>query len=318
MTNTILRNIILGLSLTAVGCATAPALIVAPALPELQPVKPSYEEKTGSMTLDKIKATCPADSKWEEYDWKRIPPFANACVKAKDWSKVEKMGNNLATRAYLTPWGPYYLAVAAEGRKDYPRAIWMLELALKKAPKEGLFHYELARIHWDLGDDADAVKHMKSASELSPNLTEAHATMGELALGRHEYSEAEGYFQKALNNDDKHLPALLGMAMVTMNNKDYARAEGFLARAVSSNPHSSKARLALAEVQEEHLKKYQEALSTYKELKRMNADKKLDESVHINLDEKIQSLEKSLSQAAAKPKSGELTVRTPSNERKVQ
>jgi tetratricopeptide (TPR) repeat protein len=270
------------------------------------------------MSPDKIKTSCPADNKWEEYDWKRIPPFANACVKAKDWAKLEKMGNNLATRAHLTPWGPYYLAVAAEGRKDYPRAIWMLELALKKAPKEGLFHYELARIHWDLGDDSDAVKHMKMASELSPNLTEAHATMGQLAMQRHEYSEAEGYFQKALKADDNHVPALLGMAMVTLNNKDYAHTEEYLNRAISVNPRGSKARLALAQVQEENLKKYHEALQTYKELKRMNADKKLDETVQINLDEKIQSLEKNLSQAAAKPKSGELTVRTPSNERKVQ
>lgn len=317
MTNT-QRNIILVLSALAfAGCATSPTAKTT-SIPELQPVKPSYEEKTTSMSLDKIKASCPADNKWEEYDWKRIPPFANACVKAKDWSKLEKMGNKLATQAHLTPWGPYYLAIAAEGRKDFPRAIWMLELALKKAPKEGLFHYELARIHWDLGDDSDAVKHMKMASELSPALTEAHTSMGELAMQRHEYSEAEGYFQKALKSDDKHMTALLGLATVALNKQDFSRAEEYLARVVSLNPRSSKARLTLAQVQEEHLKKYQEALQTYKDLKRMNADKKLDESVHINLDEKIQSLEKSLSQAAAKPKSGELTVRTPSNERKVE
>jgi tetratricopeptide (TPR) repeat protein len=316
MTN-IKRNIILVLSLTIAGCAAAPTAKTT-ALPDLQPVKPSYDEKTGSMTMDKIKSSCPSDNKWEDYDWKRIPPFANACIKAKDWAKLEKMGNMIATHAYLTPWGPYYLAVAAEGRKDYPRAIWMLELALKKAPKEGLFHYELARINWDLGDDSEAVKHMKLASDLSANLTDAHATMGQLALQRHEYSEAEGYFKKALANDDRHIAALLGMAMITLNNKDYSRTEDFLNRAISSNPRGAKARLALAEVQEEHLKKYQDALQTYKELKRMNADKKLDEPVHINLDEKIQSLERSLSQAAVKPKSGELSVRTPSNERKVQ
>lgn len=314
MTN-ITRNIILGLSLAMVGCATAPAAKKVDEPMALAPVKPSYDEKTGSMTLDQVKTSCPSDSKWEEYDWKRIPPFANACVKAKDWMKVEKMGNNLATRAHLTPWGPYYLAMAAEGRKDYPRAIWMLELALKKAPKEGIFHYELGRIHWELGEDSDAVKHMKMASEMSANLTDAHFTMGQIALQRRDFAEAEGYFQKALKNDSNHMPSMLGMATIAIGKQDFVHAEEYLARVTRMNPRHSKALLALAQVQEDHLKKYQEALQTYKELKRMNADKKLDEPVHINLDEKIQSLEKSLSQAA-KAKSSE--VRQPSAERKVQ
>lgn len=301
-----------------VGCATGPAHKADDVL-GLQPVKPSYDEKTDSMALESVKTSCPADSKWEEYDWKRIPPFANGCIKAKDWMKVEKMGNNLATRAHLTPWGPYYLAMAAEGKKDYPRAIWMLELALKKAPKEGLFHYELARIHWELGDDSDAVKHMKTASDLSPNLTEAHATMGQLAVARHEYGEAEGYFQKALKNDGKHMTSLLGMATIAINNKDYSRAEDYLSKIARLNPRSSKALLSLATVQEEHLKKYQEALQTYRDIKRMNADKKLDEAVKINLDEKIQHLEKSLAQAAkGASKNDSLNARSPSNERKVE
>ncbi|MGZ3721874.1 MAG: tetratricopeptide repeat protein [Bdellovibrionales bacterium] len=315
----ITRNIILvGSAMLFAGCATAPAEKTSAHLEALPAPAPSYEEKVGSMAVEQVKTACPADSKWEALEWKKISPYANACVKAKDWGKVEKMGNFLATHAHLTPWGPYYMSLAAEGRKDYPRAIWMLELALKKAPKEGIFHYELGRIHWELGDDADAVKHLKQASELSPSLTQAHWVMGQLAVQRHDFNEAETLFQKALKIDSKHLPSILGMATLTINNKDFARAEGYLTQAVALNPRSSKARLALAQVQAEHLKKYQDALHTYKQIKQMNADKKLDESVHINLDEKIQSLEKSLTQAAAKPKSGELTVRTPSGERKVE
>ena len=79
------------------------------------------------------------------------------------------------------------------------------------------------------------------------------------------------------------------------------------------NPRSAKARLALAQVQEEHLKKAQEALHGYKQLKQLNADRKLDETIHINLDEKIQSLEKNISQLTSK-----VTTRQPSTEIQVK
>ena len=39
---------------------------------------------------------------------RQVPAKLNACVKAKDWHRVEKMGDLLAKTAYLTPWGAYY------------------------------------------------------------------------------------------------------------------------------------------------------------------------------------------------------------------
>jgi tetratricopeptide (TPR) repeat protein len=315
--NNIVRNIILLSAGTLVGCAT-------PVLPEktagvnepLAIPKPSYHEKTGSVPMEQVKAAnCPNDGKWESYEWQNVAPLANACAKAKAWGKVEQMGNFIATHAVLTPWGPYYLALAAEGRKDYPRAIWMLELALKKAPKEGIFHYELGRIHWQLGEDSDAIKHLQQASELSPGLTEAHFVMGQLALQRHDYSVAAQMFQNALHVNSKHLPSLLGMSELSIAMKDYAKAESYLNQALSQNPRSTKIHLALAQVQEEHLKKFKQALDNYNQIKRLNAEKKLDLPVQVNLDDHIRSIEKSITAAE---KANQLTVRTPTGERKVE
>lgn len=297
-----------------IGCATS-APKVADSKPTWQPTQPTYEEKVSARSLDQVKASCPGDNQWENLEWKKITPLANSCVKAKDWHKVEKMGDWLATHASLTPWGAFYMGLAAEGRKDYPRAIWMFELALKKAPKEGIFHYELGRIHWELGQDAAAVAEMKMASDLSPSLVEAHALMGQLALQRQEISEAERYFQKALSVNSKHLPSILGMASAKINSKDYVKAEEYLGQAVDLNPRASKPRLALAQVQEEHLKKYNDALATYRQIKQMSADRKLDEVIQLNLDEKIRNLEKSASQVN---KGGQLTERTPTGERQVR
>lgn len=308
------RNIILFAAVTVLlsACATGPQTAKKDAA-ALAPVQPSYSERVVGVPMDQIKVSCPADSKWESLPVQKVMALANACVKAKDWVKVEKMGDVLAKQAYLTPWGAYYLSMSAEGRKDYPRAIWMLELALKKDPKEGLFHYELGRIHWELKNDVEALKQLKMASEANPSLTGAHWLMGQMAMQRQELSDANRLFEKALSNNPQHWPSLMSMAQLKMMGKDWVQAENFLNRAISVNPRSSKARLALARVQEEFLKKTQEALVTYRQIKQLASDRKLDENVQMNLDEKIQTLQKSLTQVSDGSK---LTQRQPTAEAK--
>lgn len=275
--------------------------------------KPTYSEKAGALTLQSQKGgTCVRE--FQKEDWRKVVTLANVCVKMNDWGQVEKMGDYLARVAPLTPWGAYYLALAASARRDLPRARWMLELALKKAPNEGLFHYELGRLDWETGDEAEAIKEIKQAADLSPALTDAHYVTGQLALRRDDFSEARRRFERVLANDPNHVGALMAAAQVEINTKDYAKGEMYLSRAIAQAPRSSKARLALAQVQELHLKKFQEALRTYRELKAMAGEHKLDEGVRVDLDEKIKALEKSVSQVN---KSGQATSRSPSGERQV-
>jgi tetratricopeptide (TPR) repeat protein len=306
------RNIILlaAAGLLLAGCASTPGtekktLEKAPA--------PTYTEKVTAVNLQEFKpvAACPADGKWESPDWKKVAAYANACVKAKDFRKVEMIGSYLAKSAHLTPWGAYYMSLAAQYRKDYPRAAWMLELALKKAPNEGLFHYQLGRLHWEMGDDAAALKAIKLASDLNPSLVDAHYVTGQLALQKGDSSEAEKSFRKALAVDSKHAGAMMAIASLRLKAQDWSRAESALEDAIALNPRSSRARLALAQVREQQLKKFQEALDTYKEIRSMNSARKLDEPVTVNLDEKISTLEKSLVQAG---KENQVSQRKPSNE----
>lgn len=297
------------------GCATG-ALeksgVVKPTEAQVAPVVPSYEAKVSSIPLEQVRAVPAAPAnKWETLPLPKVMEMANAAMKSKDYLQVEKIGDFLARASYLTPWGPYYLAMAAESRHDYPRAVWMLELALKKAPKEGLFHYELGRIHWELKADSEAIKHLKLASELNPTLTGAHWVLGQMAMQRQDYSEASKLLEKALVSDSGHGPSLLAMAQLKMLQKEWDRAETYLLHAIAVYPRSSKARLALAQVQESHLNKLGEALRTYKQLKQLVADHKLDESVTINLDEKIQALQKNVAQVH---EAGKVSQRQPATE----
>ena len=129
-----MKKTIISISVLLSACASTPekGSKVSP----LGETKASYSEKTVAVNLGSFKpsSNCPKDTKFNGMDWRKMVSLANACVKAKDWRKVELLGSELGISAHLTPWGPYFLSLAAESRKDYPRAVWMLELALKKAP----------------------------------------------------------------------------------------------------------------------------------------------------------------------------------------
>lgn len=300
MKNLKLQILVSATALLVAGCASAPALKKAVDVPV-----PTYSEKVEALPVDEVRGvSCPRDNMWEASDWRKIVPLANGCVKAKEWGKVERMGDHLAKKAHLTPWGPYYLSLAAENRKDYPRAMWMLELALKKDPKQGIFHFEMGRIQWEQGDESAALKSLKTASELNPSLTEAHYIMGQMALQRGSNSEAESLLKKALDNDGNHWATLMALAVLKSRTGDWNKAAEYLARAVNQNPRSSRARVALAQIQETHLKRLPEALQSYKAIKQLASARKLDEIVQFNLDEKIKTIE--------------ATTREPSSDRKVK
>lgn len=250
---------ILSLAVVMTACASKPATNAkgqTAAQPVKEDVKPTYTDKTGAMTVAQVSASvkCPKDGAWNGQDWKKIIPMANACVKAKDWRKVENIGSHLGIHAALTPWGAYYMSLAAGNRKDYPRAIWMMELALKKAPQEGLFHYQLGRMHWEMEDDVNALKSLKLASEMNPGLTDAHWVMGQIALQRGDIGEAEKLLSKALDNDVRHWGALMAMASLKSKEKNWEQAESYLSRALRVNPKDGKARTALNQVQEQMAK----------------------------------------------------------------
>ncbi|MGE3683866.1 MAG: tetratricopeptide repeat protein [Bdellovibrionales bacterium] len=239
----------LGLSVMLLGaCASQPRPSDRVSLSA--PVEATFREKVNTELAGEMNTgACPRDKAWTKASWKKVVARANACTKAKDWPKVREMGDHLAVHAPLTPFGPYYLSLEAAARRDYPRALWMLELALKKAPKEGLFLYQLGRVHWEMGEKELALKELKQAAESNPTLTEAHYMVGRMALMRDESSEAERWIKRALANDSRHSASLLAMAEIKMKSSSWVEAERWLQEALRADPRSSKARLALTEVQ---------------------------------------------------------------------
>jgi len=308
-----MKRILVGtvIILNLVACASGPHK------DELQ-IKPSYSERVrgeGVSTYN-AKASCPKNLDWmKERDWHLLIPLANACVQSQEWAVLEKIGNHLATQAHLTPWGAYYMGLVAMEQGNYPRAQWMLELALKKAPKEGILHYQLGRLQWANGDEAQAVTSFKQASDLNESLIEAHSICGQIALERGELSDARRYINKALAQKSNHVESMQTLVALEVKAGDFAKAEDLMVKVVSAQPRNMQARLALAQIQEQHLRKLPEALSTYREIKELSLEQKLDASVPFNLEDKIKNLEKSLSQVQ---KGRKVMSREPSTQKQVR
>ena len=248
--------------------------------------------KAQSPRLESPRSTCPSPEKQlENQSWQRLMGFANACVVAKNWNQTEAIGNLLSTHDPLSPWGPYYLGLVAEAHKDFPRALWMIELALKKAPQMGVIHYEQGRLLFALEDVGGAVNAFRRAVKFDVDMTEANLALGQILFREQYWSEALPYLEKGLEKDRKNLLALIAAAECRIQAHDYKLAAEYLDRAQELDSRRMIVRLRLAEIQEEHLKEYSKALSGYKDLKSMAARKRLDQPISVDLDGKIKHLE---------------------------
>lgn len=223
--------------------------------------------------------------------WRALLASANACVQTGNWKMLELVGTEMAQIQHLSPWGPYYLSLAAESRKEYPRALWMAELALKKAPASGLLVFQQGRIHWLMRDQTTALKSFQRATELEPRLSDAHLVLGQMALVNGDLNEAGKRFQAAIAAESNYVPALLGLGEVRLKKNDIKGASEVLAQAVFSQPSSYRARLRHAQVLESYEKNFPEALNAYRRLRSLERERKLDAAVDFNLENKIRELE---------------------------
>ena len=131
--------------------------------------------------------------------WSSIMRRVNNCVQGRNWDSVEHAGSQMARFRPLSPWGAYYMSLAAEGKKHYPRALWMIDLALKKDVQVSVLHYQKARILWLLEQEEEAKKEMKIADQISDKKTrvpEVSFTLGAAGFLAKDCHQAMSYFKK--------------------------------------------------------------------------------------------------------------------------
>jgi tetratricopeptide (TPR) repeat protein len=236
--------------------------------------------------------SCPLDKKVEtEKNWKKLMSYANACIAKNQWSMVEMIGEKLSQTEPDAPWGAYYLSVASEKAGHTERALWMIDLALKKADGIGILRYQKGRILWERQFYKEGIAEIEKALTVDQGIKDAHLFLGQVYLRELDFKKATEHFQKVLNMESSNYQAMVGLANCYVELEKNQEALGLLSHAISDYPRSIDLRLQEIYVYENLLKQPESALDKYKKLQNLLASKKVDGSVPFDMSEKIKTLE---------------------------
>lgn len=232
-------------------------------------------------------------------EWRDLLQKASACAGDKNWKTLEQVAETLARIDINAPWGSYFFSVAAQGVGDYQRALWMIELAQKKAgAPNGLFLYQRGRIMLSLKDTAQAMKDVTKAVSLEPRLLMGHLFLAQIHQRDLEWDAAGEHYAAVLAQDDRDVMAVAGLAEVRFNQSKYQESADLYSKAIAMNGTHLDWWLRLGSVYENHLKNPELALTAYKSLR-----SSLDRGVvkqrpnSLDLNAKIKSLEDSMTAA---------------------
>lgn len=267
-----------------------------------------------------ISKTTNTTSNGPSKDWKDLLGRANTCVNEKNWAGLEALAYEMTRADIDSPWGAYFLAVVAEARGDFPRSMWMIDLAQKKAGgRLGLLFYQRGRNWLRMKETAKAIADFEKAVSLEPHLTEGRLFLGDIHYRDQEMAKASMHYRAALEQDAKSYRALTGLAesLLAQGKSGSAKeAADLYARAVSNHPKQLQPWIRLGYIYETLQKNSELALNTYKGLKSSLDSGAIREKVDFDLNAKIKVLEQTVS--ALRQPAQAATKKTDAEERSVK
>jgi len=226
-----------------------------------------------------------------EKNWKSLVAKANGCINKSQWAMVETIGEKLSQVEPDAPWGAYYLSIASESRGHTERAMWMIDLALKKADNVGVLKYQKGRILWKQQFFKESIAQMQEAIELDKGLKDAQLFLGQVYLRELDFKKAQGYFEAVLLTEARNHPALFGLASCYIELENSKEALSVIERGISNFPKILDFRLQEVYVYENLIKEPEMALQKYKQLQAMLTTKKIEGTLPFDISEKIKNLE---------------------------
>jgi tetratricopeptide (TPR) repeat protein len=302
MSNKIFVLILISLPLIS-GCATTPnAAKPQKVAADDVAIKKSVGQLSVRTAKQPNSLSCPTNDKsWRKENYKQLVTYANACAQLRQWGRVEALGDWMAQVEPIQPWGAFYLSMAAEARAEWPRSIWMIELALKKSSREPILHFQKARILWSAGEYAKSVATYQDVLKLSPQFTDAHLFLGQLYYRDQDFKKAEKHFSAVLQTETENVDAVVGLGETYLALNRLPDAIAMYEKAVGLAPSQISYRLKLANLYENSTKDYAQALSAYKRIQSLAAERRVSsEELPIDVKEKIKSLELRVGEASVK------------------
>ncbi len=280
-----------------VGCSSVPTQQTKKA-----PQSRSYASELKSVSVEKLAYDyCPQSGKIQgESKWKKLVEYANGCVTKQQWINLEMIGDRLNQVDPDSPWGSYFLSVASENKGFKERALWMIDLALKKAPDMGILRYQKGRILWALEFYKESVVEIKKSVSLDKSIKDAYVFLGQIYLRELNFSESVKSFESALMMDSRDKDSLVGITSCYVELEKASDALAYTTKGISLYPRVLEFRLHEAFIYENMIRQNEVALIKYKEIKSLLAQRKLDGIVPFDLDTKIKNLETTVQKSPAK------------------
>ncbi len=215
---------------------------------------------------DSVKEKCEFDAQKEYKDWGKMLRIGYSCVNKNDWKTVDIIGRTFNTRHIDAPWGAYFLSLVSEKAGDMPRAIWMIGLADRKAPDNAIIEFQKARLLWLQNQKDAAFQSAKKALELDPKLSEAALLMAQVYFSDYEFENAQIYYRKVIDANDKTFVAVLGMAESFSQLEKYKESIPFYIRAIKIKKNRIDLAYVLADIYETKVKDFKRALDWYEKI----------------------------------------------------
>jgi len=238
--------------------------------------------------------------------WKDLMARASKCAVEKGWKSLDTIAQTMSRLDINSPWGPYFMSVVATERGDWARALWMIDLAEKKAGvKVGLFAYQRGRIHLTQKETSKAMTEFEKAVSLDPRLIDGAMFLGDIHYRDHEWKEAAQSYAMVLQRKPSNYRALIGLAESKFRSGELKEAATLYVKAIDADSRQLSSWLRLGEIYE-GLKDNELALSTYRDLRRAIDGGSIKQRPSFDLNSKIKNLESVVkpperSQASVKP-----------------
>lgn len=255
----------------------------------------SIEESGGIFS-----ASCPNNKNdLKDQKWNNMLEMANDCVKKKSWKTLNMVADKLSIMAPLSPWGPYYLSIYEEQKRNFDKAHWLIDLALKKTPNFGMLYYQKSRIHWAQDNKVEAITLAQKALELDNRIKSAHLFLANVYLSESEYNKALNHYAFLNNNGVDNQNVVLGLAESYYRLNKMQQAQPFLKKAVSIKRNDFKVKLMYAESLEVTDDTAKDALDVYRDLYKIANRNKKYSAKKDHLKMKVEHFDKKIAQLEA-------------------
>lgn len=250
---------------------------------------------------DRVGEKCKFDAEKDWKDWGRMLRIGFKCATEEQWKTVYEVGHSFSIHHIDAPWGAYFLSLVSEKAGDMPRAVWMAGLAARKAPENAVIEYQKARLLW-LQNQKDAAFHSaKKAYELEPNLTEAALLMAQIYFSDYEFQNAEKYFRKVLDKNDKEFTAMLGVAESLVQQDKAKDSIPYFVKSIRLKKSRLDLAYRIAGLLENDVKDYKKAIEWYEKISEV-FPKEIISKEKTEVQDKIKSLQAKLEAKNNPPK----------------